>query len=106
MTQLEIEGELKSLCEQLSQLREQQELRRNAWLPIGVWCWLFALLLFVLAGIVFSLGLWFHDSSVTPLASIIFLQIFPVIMLSRALWSERAIADAVPHRDGLRKTTC
>jgi hypothetical protein len=90
MTQVEIEAELNSLRAQLSQLHEQQDTRTKAWLSIGVLCWCFALLLFVTSAIVFSLGVWFRDSSVTPLGAIIFLQIFPVMLLSSALWSGRA----------------
>jgi hypothetical protein len=98
MTPSEMEAELKSLREQFSHLNQQQEVRTKAWLSIGLWCWCFAVLLFALAAIAFSLGVWHNDSSITLLGPIIFLQIFPVGLLGSALWSGRgrSVAPLVP----------
>jgi hypothetical protein len=97
MTPVEIEAEFKSLREQFSRSREQEELRRMEWLRIGFWCWCLALLLFATAAIVFVLGVWNNNSGVTVLGPIIGLQIFPVILLGRALASGRDRPE-VPNR--------
>ena len=90
MTPSEIEAELESLRAQLSQLRAQQDTRAAAWSSIIVQCWGLALLLFVTSAVIFSIGVWFNNSGVTPLGAVIFLQIFTVMLLARALGSAAA----------------
>jgi hypothetical protein len=85
MTPSEMEAELGSLRAQLSQLREQQDVRAAAWATIAVQCRVLAFVLIALAVGLYLLGAWLKDSSVTPLSALVLLQIFPLLYLRMAL---------------------